>query len=485
MPTTINTTSMRERLRRVREDISLLTREMLQDLRRETDRLMALWMEPVEVQVWKSDDVEDVVIIKLDWPENLPRVQKLKKEKQSLFRQLKQMKVSSQRQLKMEVRGQQQLAAEKVRGQQKLEAEKIRAEQEKATEREKVKTFYTGIQQKKTSLLKQVMKRIEEKDVLSKLVQQLCEEFDVRLLAIDCGLRFLMDVPVEEWKGVKELQEKLQKILEDALLPKQEKEEVTWTEVTSCSTQTGDADDGQRLVMIDLNNKMVKVADVTNLHTVLSVTLKDMPLALALLHDGRVAVTAWNKRLYLLDVSGHPTVVSRIKTARQCWGVSAGTTANTLIVSCIFRLINVDVITYEGKFIHTVIDSNTLRDLKWPVYLNTVGGDLLVWDCDSNTVFRVELATGRVVATLTHPDMKAPRQVCVDLSGNVYIACSDSECVLVMSADGRWRRLVEGSQHGDGPRVRPLAVCVTGSRLVVSCDEYPGYSVVAGYDLKT
>nr|KAG5714396.1 hypothetical protein BaRGS_006842 [Batillaria attramentaria] len=227
---------------------------MLQDLRRETDRLVALWMEPVEVQVWKSDDVKDVVIIKLDWPENLARVQKLKKEKQSLFRQLKQMKVSGQRRLKMEkvrgqqqlaaekVRGQQQLQAEKVRGQQKLEAEKRRAEQEKATEREKVKTFYTGIQQKKTSLLKQVMERIEEKDVLSKLVQQLCEEFDVRLLAIDSGLRFLMDVPVEEWEGVKELQEMLQKLLEDALLPKREKEKVTWTEVTSCSTQTGDAD---------------------------------------------------------------------------------------------------------------------------------------------------------------------------------------------------------------------------------------------------
>ncbi|KAK7487032.1 hypothetical protein BaRGS_00021702, partial [Batillaria attramentaria] len=289
MPTTINTTSMRERLRHVREDISLPTREMLQDLRRETDRLVALWMEPVEIRVWKSDDdhgatsgvkgatecvmvtpksttisldsgsvyvaqisddvthrtVKDVVIIKSDWPENLARssVQKLKKEKQSLFRQLKQMTVSGQRQLKMEkVRGQQQLNAEKVRGQQKLEAEKSRAEQEKATERERVKRFYIGIQQKKTSLLKQVMKRIEEKDVLSKLVQQLCEEFDVRLLAIDSGLRFLMDVPVEEWEGVKELQEKIKKLLEDALLPEQEKEKVTWTEVTSCSTQTGDAD---------------------------------------------------------------------------------------------------------------------------------------------------------------------------------------------------------------------------------------------------
>nr|KAG5699685.1 hypothetical protein BaRGS_022083 [Batillaria attramentaria] len=168
---------------------------------------------------------------------------RLKMEKVRGPQQLAAEKVRGQQQLAAEkVRGQQQLQAEKVRGQQKLEAEKRRAEQEKATEREKVKTFYTGIQQKKTSLLKQVMERIEEKDVLSKLVQQLCEEFDVRLLAIDSGLRFLMDVPVEEWERVKELQEKLKKILEDALLPKQEKEKVTWTEVTSCSTQTGDAD---------------------------------------------------------------------------------------------------------------------------------------------------------------------------------------------------------------------------------------------------
>nr|KAG5699680.1 hypothetical protein BaRGS_022078 [Batillaria attramentaria] len=151
------------------------------------------------------------------------------------------------------VKGQQLLQAEKVKGQQQLQAEKRRAEEElaalyhthqkdKTTERERVKTFFTGIQQKKTSLLEQVMKRIEEKDVLSKLVQQLCEEFDVRLLAIDSGLRFLMDVPVEEWEGVKELQEKIKKLLEDALLPKQKKEKVTWTEVTSCSTQMGDAD---------------------------------------------------------------------------------------------------------------------------------------------------------------------------------------------------------------------------------------------------
>nr|KAG5699687.1 hypothetical protein BaRGS_022085 [Batillaria attramentaria] len=223
--------------------MNLLTREVLQDLRRETDRLVALWMEPVEVQVWKSDDVKEVAIAKINWSENLARVQ----------RQLEAEKVKAQQLHADMVGGQQQLAAEKVKGQQQLEAEKRRAEaelaalyhthqKEKTRERERVKRFYTGIQQKKTSLLKHVMGRIEEKDVLSKLVQQLCEEFDVRLLAIDSGLRFLMDVPVEEWKGVKELQEKLQKMLENALLPKQEKEEVTWTEVTSYSTQTGDAD---------------------------------------------------------------------------------------------------------------------------------------------------------------------------------------------------------------------------------------------------
>nr|KAG5699683.1 hypothetical protein BaRGS_022081 [Batillaria attramentaria] len=271
--------------------------------------------------------VKDVAIAKINWSENLARVQRQLEAEKVKGQQLQAEKVKSQQQLAEEkVKGQQQLQAEKVIGQQQLQAEKRRAEaelaalyhthqEEKTRERERVKRFYIGIQQKKTSLLKQVMKRIEEKDVLSKLVQQLCEEFDVRLLAIDSGLRFLMDVPVEEWKGVKELQEKLRKVLEDALLPKQEKEEVTWTEVTSCN-------------------------------------------------------------------------------------------------------------------------------------------------------------------------MKRPRQVCTDPSGNVYIACSDSGRVLVMSADGRWRRLLEGSQHGDGRRVWPYAVCVTGSRLVVSWHEYRGYSVVTGYDLK-
>ncbi|KAK7506872.1 hypothetical protein BaRGS_00001723, partial [Batillaria attramentaria] len=308
MPTTINTTSMRERLRRVREDVILPTREMLQDLKRETDRLVALWMESVEVQVWKSSDdhgatsavkettecvmvtpksttisldsgsvcveqisddvmhrtVQDVAIAKINWSENLARVQRLLKaekvkgqqlhaEKVRDQQKLQEMKVSQQQLEAEKVKAQQQLQAERVKGQQQLQAEKRRAEaelaalyhthqEEKTRERERVKRFYTGIQQKKTSLLKQVMKRIEEKDVLSKLVQQLCEEFDVRLLAIDSGLRFLMDVPVEEWKGVKELQEKLKKVLEGALLLKQEETEVTWTEMTSCSTEAGDAD---------------------------------------------------------------------------------------------------------------------------------------------------------------------------------------------------------------------------------------------------
>nr|KAG5699693.1 hypothetical protein BaRGS_022091 [Batillaria attramentaria] len=276
---------------------------MLQDLRRETDRLVALWMEPVELQVWKSDDdhgatsavkgttecvmvtpksttinldsgsvyveqisddvihqtVKDVVIAKINWSKNLARVQRLQEAEKVKGHQLHAEKVRDQQKLQeMKVKGQQQLQAEKVRVQH-LQAEKRRSEaelaalhhtyqDEKTRERERVTTFYTGIQQKKTSLLKQVMKRIEEKDVLSKLVQQLCEEFDVRLVAIDSGMRFLMDVPVEEWEGVKELQEQLQKMLEDALLPKQEKKEVTWTEVTSCSTRTGDADDDREVV---------------------------------------------------------------------------------------------------------------------------------------------------------------------------------------------------------------------------------------------
>nr|KAG5708805.1 hypothetical protein BaRGS_031959 [Batillaria attramentaria] len=329
------------------------------------------------------------------------------------MRQLQEVKVRGQQQLEAEkVRGQQQVAMEKVRGQQ-LEVEKRKAEaalaalyhahqEEKTRERERVKMFYIGIQQKKISMLKLVLARFR--------VVFLPEEDS------EAGTIFIMhDDGDEDDSGVMTaIPSRLFRFT-----PYSAGDIYGVGPFISAIVAT---QDGQQLVMTDFNNNAVKVADVTNPRTVLSVTLDAKPYRLALLRNGRVAVTAWNKRLYLIDVSGHPTVVSRVQTSREYRGVSAGTTDDTLIVSCDSDSdgpASVDVISYEGRFRHTVVDSNTLRDLQWPEYLAHVGGVLLVSDYASNSVFRVDLASGRVLATLAHPHMQSQGNARANRAGNL------------------------------------------------------------------
>nr|KAG5693508.1 hypothetical protein BaRGS_006210 [Batillaria attramentaria] len=199
-------------------------------------------------------------------------------------------------------------------------------------------------------------------------------------------------------------------------------------------------DDG-RLIMTDQDNRMVKTADLANpTKTVKSVTIDAMPLRLTLVNDSasEVAVTADEKHIYFVDVSDYPTVVSQVKTARQYYGVASVTENDTLVVSCYKDgdgPASVDVITRTGVLLKTVVDQNTLLDLRWPDNLCLSNGDVLVSDTNADTVYRVKL---------------------------------DGQCVLVVTPGGQWQKLLHGPEHGDGPRVEPYGVCVTNSGLVVS-----------------
>nr|KAG5702011.1 hypothetical protein BaRGS_015746 [Batillaria attramentaria] len=115
------------------------------------------------------------------------------------------------------------------------------------------------------------------------------------------------------------------------------------------------ATDSGRLVMIDNRNKMVKVlADLTSqTPAIQGVVLETWPYRLALLRDGQIAVTSDKKRLYFIDVSGIPTVVTHVQTAREYWGVGSVTSDDTLVVSCVRDRdgpAGVDVITRDAHF---------------------------------------------------------------------------------------------------------------------------------------
>ena len=239
--------------------------------------------------------------------------------------------------------------------------------------------------------------------------------------------------------------------------------------------------------MADTDNKMIKVMSLSDQTSVISVKLDVAPGCFAALSDGLVALTADNNTLFLLDVSGQVAVTSRIKTVRQYVGVADGPDDHTLIVGCWKDgdgPASIDVISRHGGLVRTVVDGNTLTGLKGPSKIYIMDGHVMIPDLDQRCVHRVEVTTGRLVNTLTHPELKKPWQVVGDEHGNMYVTSTGGQCVLVLTASGQWRRLLRGFQHSDIVYVCPLSLCLTRSGIVVVWMKSDRSArVVIGYDL--
>ena len=239
--------------------------------------------------------------------------------------------------------------------------------------------------------------------------------------------------------------------------------------------------------MADIDNKMIKVMSLSHHTSVTSVKLDEAPRCFAALSDGLVALTTVNNTLFLLDVSGQVAVTSRIKTVRQYEGVADSPGDDTLIVSCWKDgggEASIDVIRRHGGLVRTVVDGNTLTGLKRPRKMCIMDGHVMIPDPDQHCVYRVEVTTGRLVDTLTHPQLKKPWQVVGDEHGNMYVVSVNGQCVLVLTASGQWGRLLYGPQHSDKDYVRPVSLCLTRSGIVVVwMKDDDSASVVIGFDL--
>nr|KAG5693972.1 hypothetical protein BaRGS_002270 [Batillaria attramentaria] len=396
---------------------------------------------------------------------------------------------------------QSQLREERERGEQRLAAMMEQHENEKRQQQEKVMTFVLRVEGQVRQLRARVAAHVDCRR-LQTVVQRLFDEFNVRLLGVDCGLQFLLDASIAHWVNVVErhLQD-IQRVLTD-LIPEDAREEVTWVETIHQLMTRGDkykpyipslvVTDGGKIVMADTHNNKVKVMDSQTPTIVSSLSLGTVsPLGLAILHDKQLAVTSDNACvIHLIDVTAQVRVMRQIKTARLYQGVACGGEEGTLVVSCEKQgelPASVDIVSRDGQLIRTVVDSHVLSDLCRPDYLCVVGGLVLVSDChpDSSSVYRVDLATGRVLARLAHNQLKWPFQVSADRSGNLYIASNGAQCVLVMGVDGRWRTLLRREEHGEG-YVWPVSVAVTDTGVVVGW--HTGHvggagSVVTGFDL--
>ncbi|XP_070211027.1 uncharacterized protein [Littorina saxatilis] len=196
-------------------------------------------------------------------------------------------------------------------------------------------------------------------------------------------------------------------------------------------------------------NKMIKVVDLREPDEApVSVELQASPWGLALLSDGLVAVTTKTSSIYLLSAEGDQmSVKSSIETRWLYVGV-ASNVDSTLVVSChehsSEKPQRVDVINRRGDVVMTLVDSVRLPGLKSVGSLCAAGGDVLVSDFWGHAVYRLTVATGEIVDTLTHTDLQNPQGVAVDKAGNVYIASTNCHCVMIKSTRGEWGRFLRG-----------------------------------------
>ncbi|KAK7108566.1 uncharacterized protein [Littorina saxatilis] len=244
-----------------------------------------------------------------------------------------------------------------------------------------------------------------------------------------------------------------------------------------------------RVLMGDINNKMVKLLSPDNPSEVAYVQLEGGIRRMALLSGDAVAVNTDIKVIYLVNSNGGEfTVKGRFQTARQYIGMVQGPDDVTLVVGCWKDddgPARIDVIRHDGSVVRTVADESSIPGLKSPCQLLQLGDRLIIPDLLANCVYILELSSGRLVETVTHADIKKPTQVLVDGRENLYFVSHEGQCVLVRSPEGQWRHLLRGKEDGVNELTSPWAACLIDTGIVVAWNNnFTTPFAVAGYTLE-
>ena len=109
-------------------------------------------------------------------------------------------------------------------------------EKERREEHCKVSTFVLKLDQRDKQLSEDVVGKMEDGQ-LRDVAKELIEDYNVRLLAIDCGLSFMMDVPKSQLAVVEKRQNEIGEVLKK-LLPSDIRPVVNWKTPVLVSEQT-------------------------------------------------------------------------------------------------------------------------------------------------------------------------------------------------------------------------------------------------------
>lgn len=226
---------------------------------------------------------------------------------------------------------------------------------------------------------------------------------------------------------------------------------------------------------------------------------------LTLLPDGLVAATVDHHFIFIFDpTADDPKAQQRwVRTSHPYRGIAARST-QTLFVGAtaedtggVARVDVISIVDDAAVAVSTVLNGTVTSELQAPSGLTVHEDALYVCDWRSGNILRLELHTLRVTVIPgpgAQPELRffQPRHTTFDVSGNMYVTtggrmCGTDEvyasgfCVVVISQEGWWERLVIRGQH-----IYPYGLALTPTGLAVSWGSWvqsPTRSLIQWYDL--
>ncbi|XP_076466460.1 E3 ubiquitin-protein ligase TRIM56-like isoform X2 [Babylonia areolata] len=207
---------------------------------------------------------------------------------------------------------------------------------------------------------------------------------------------------------------------------------------------------GGQLILVDSANACIKGMNMGSSTTTVCRLALPSPLRIAKLSERQVAVTAQDRKLYVISVGDKLEATHWVITQHEYWGL-AKVREETLAASCL-DLGCLHLIDLQGRVLQTISHDASMTPLfQRPSYLSaTPEGDLVVSDCIKKCIYRLAPSGEvRFKFPCTGPfGLHNPRSVCCDPQGGVLCVDKEGQKVVRLSSLGRFAGNLLTTIHG-------------------------------------
>ncbi|XP_052781164.1 uncharacterized protein LOC128217807 isoform X2 [Mya arenaria] len=231
---------------------------------------------------------------------------------------------------------------------------------------------------------------------------------------------------------------------------------------------------GDRLLLADLNNNLLKVVDTESNKLVSQVKLPGQPWDLCLLPGDRAAVTLpWKKKIQFVCTQGNVTLQDIVEVDGYCHGIDF--CDDNMIVSFTYPGFVV-LMDMKGKVKKSVDNDSSGKPLfKYPCYLTVTSESqtppvIYVSDWFTHTITKLSISL-EVLQSYHDPILESPRGLTAVGDNQLVVCGEDSDNILLLDTlTGKITQLLGKEEGIEKPC--SVAYCPLKKMLFVTCYPY-------------